>query len=393
MGHPRPSPDTGTADRVTLDEVFFDVVFVLTVTQLANTLETHLNWAGFGRSALILGLLWYLYTGYAWLNNHLPPRQNAAKLLLFAGMAGFLLTAVALPDALTDTGALFAVGYLVVVAVHLILFLHSDARKGALRLAPYNLGAALLVLAASAFTGPAVPALWAAAVVTQSVLPYLLPRRLSWTGVPAAFHLRPGHFVERHELLVIIALGESVVTIGMGVPADQLTAATATAIVLALAIPVALWWTYAADTRSATAALAGADPATRSQTAARTYVFPHFLLLLGVIATVAGLHAAVARPDEPATTGAALALSGGVALYLVGITAVRRALRLPVPPARLAATVAALATVAIGVTLPATVQLVTTIAILVLMLVTDARRSGHGDVDAASVDVRRAQHP
>ncbi|MEU1588130.1 low temperature requirement protein A [Micromonospora sp. NPDC005710] len=375
MGHPRPTPDTGPGDRVTLDEVFFDVVFVLTVTQLAHALETHLNWVGFGRSALILGLLWYLYTGYAWLNNHLPPRQNTTRLLLFAGMAGFLLSAVALPDALTGGGALFAVGYLIVVAVHLILFLHTNARTGALRLAPYNLGAALLVLAAAAFTGPAVPALWAAAVFTQSVLPYLLPRRLSWTGVPEAFHLRPGHFVERHGLLVIVALGESVVTIGMGVPANDLTAATAAAIVLALAIPVALWWTYFTDTRPATAALAAAAPANRSQMAARTYVFPHFLLLLGVISTVAGLHAAVARPDEPASTGAALALGGGVALYLVGVAAVRRALRVPIPLARLAAAVAALATVALGVSLPVTVQLVTTIAILVLMLVTDARPS------------------
>ncbi|WP_327035946.1 low temperature requirement protein A [Micromonospora ureilytica] len=390
MRQPRPAPDTGTGDRVTLDEVFFDVVFVLTVTQLAHALEAHLNWAGFGSSALILGLLWYLYTGYAWLNNHLPPRQTTTRLLLFAGMAGFLLSAVALPDALTGGGALFAVGYLAVVAVHLILFLHTNARSGALRLAPYNLGAALLVLVAAAFTGPAVPALWAAAVFTQSVLPYLLPR-LSWTGVPDAFHLRPAHFVERHGLLVIVALGESVVTIGMGVPAEELTAATAAAIVLALAVPVALWWTYFTDTRQATAALAAAAPAARSQMAARTFVFPHFLLLLGVISTVAGLHAAVARPGEPAATGAALALGGGVALYLVGIAAVRRALRLPVPLARLAAALAAVATTAIGVTLPATAQLVTTIAILVLILVTDARRSTrHGDDERASLEAERA---
>ncbi|MET7375675.1 low temperature requirement protein A [Micromonospora arida] len=388
MRHPRPAPATGTDDRVTLDEVFFDVVFVLTVTQLADVLKAHLNWVGFGHSALILGLLWYLYTGYAWLNNHLPPRQTTTKLLLFAGMAGFLLSAVALPDALTSGGALFAVGYLIVVAVHLILFLHTNARTGALRLAPYNLGAALLILAAAAFTGPVVPALWAAAVFTQSVLPYLLPR-LSWTGVPAAFHLRPAHFVERHGLLVIVALGESVIAIGMGVPADDLAAATATAI--ALAIPVALWWTYFTDTRPATAALTAAALAARSQMAARTYVFPHFLLLLGVISTVAGLHVVVVRPGEPAPTGAALALGGGVALYLVGVAAVRRALRVPIPPARLAAAVAALAAVALGVTLPVAIQLVTTIAILVLMLVVDARRSTRrGDDVTARSDVERA---
>ncbi|MEU1399200.1 low temperature requirement protein A [Micromonospora zamorensis] len=124
--------------------------------------------------------------------------------------------------------------------------------------------------------------------------------------------------------------------------------------------------------------------------AARTYVFPHFLLLLGVISTVAGLHAAVARPGKPATTGAALALGGGVALYLVGMAAVRRALHLPIPLSRPTATLAALATVAIGVALPATVQIVTTIAILVLMLVTDARRPTRpGNDDRPLVDAER----
>ncbi|MEU8183748.1 low temperature requirement protein A [Micromonospora sp. NPDC049047] len=379
MGHPRPEPEKGTADGVTLDEVFFDVVFVLTVTQLAGTLEPT-SWAGFGSSALIFGLLWYLYTGYAWLNNHLPPRQSTTRLLLFAGMAGFLLTAVALPDALTDSGVLFAVGYLVVVAVHLILFLHSDARSGALRLAPYNIGAALLVLAAAAFTGPAVPTLWATAVFTQAVLPYLLPR-LSWTGAPAAFHLRPAHFVERHGLLVIVALGESVVAIGMGVPSEQLTAGKAAVIVLALALPVALWWTYFTDMRPAEAALAAAAPAIRTRTAASAYVLPHFLLLLGVIATVSGLHATVAHPDEPATPGAALALSGGVALFLIGITATRRALRLPIPLSRLTAALAALAAVAIGLAVAAPAQLGAVTGVVVLMLVTDtpraSRRVGH----------------
>ncbi|GAB3934659.1 hypothetical protein GCM10027614_08070 [Micromonospora vulcania] len=175
MGHPRPEPDTSPAERVTPIEVFFDVVFVLTITQLTGILEEHLSWANFGRAVLIFALLWYLYTGYAWLTNHVPPRQTTTKLFLLAGMAGFLLTAVALPDALADTGLIFAIGYLVVVVVHLTLFLHSDVRAGVHRLAPYNLGAALLVLTAAAFTGPAVPALWAAAVITQAALPYLFP--------------------------------------------------------------------------------------------------------------------------------------------------------------------------------------------------------------------------
>ncbi|MCO1593647.1 low temperature requirement protein A [Micromonospora sp. RHAY321] len=373
MGHPRPAPDTGTAARVAPIEIFFDVVFVLTITQLTHTLETDLSWATLGRTVLIFGLLWYLYTGYAWLTNHVPPRRSTDKLLLLAGMAGFLLTAVALPAALADTGLVFAIGYLIVVLVHLLLFTHSDARAGVRRLAPYNLGAALLVLASTAFSGPAVPALWTAAVLTQAVLPYLLPRH-SWISVAAAFHLRPAHFVERHGLLVIVALGESVITIGMGVPTDHFTAGRAGTILLALALPAALWWIYFADTRPAEAVLADAAPAARSRIAARTFVLPHFLLLLGVIPAAADLHATVAHPDQPATPGAALALSGGVTLFLIGIAATRRALGLPIPRSRPTAALVVLATIPVGVTLPATVQLATVTAVLVLMLLSDARR-------------------
>ncbi|MFC5924570.1 low temperature requirement protein A [Micromonospora vulcania] len=382
MGHPRPEPDTSPAERVTPIEVFFDVVFVLTITQLTGILEEHLSWANFGRAVLIFALLWYLYTGYAWLTNHVPPRQTTTKLFLLAGMAGFLLTAVALPDALADTGLIFAIGYLVVVVVHLTLFLHSDVRAGVHRLAPYNLGAALLVLTAAAFTGPAVPALWAAAVITQAALPYLFPRH-SWIGIADTFHPRPAHFVERHGLIVIVALGESVVATGMSVPTDHLTAGTASAIVLALALPAALWWTYFTDLRPAQTALNNAAPAARSRRSEGAYVLPHFLLLLGVIATVAGVHAAVAHPGQPAHPGAALALSGGVALFLTGVTATRRALRLPIPRSRLPAALAVLATIAVGVTLPATVQLVTVTVVLVLMLLTDARHADRSGRETA----------
>ncbi|MEH1165022.1 low temperature requirement protein A [Micromonospora sp. CPCC 205539] len=370
---PAPAPDHDTAGRVTPIEIFFDVVFVLTITQLTHALEADFSWAGLGRTVLIFGLLWYLYTGYVWLTNHVPPRQSTAKLLLLAGMASFLLTAIALPDALAETGLIFAIGYLAVVVVHLIMFMHSDARAGVRRLAPYNLSAALLILAAAALNGPAVPALWTAAVLTQAVLPYLLPRH-SWIGVAATFHLAPAHFVERHGLIVIVALGESVALIGVGVPADAVTAERASAILLALALSAALWWTYFADTRPAEAALTDAAPADRARMAARAYVLPHFLLLLGVIPTAANLQATAAHPDHPADPGAALALSGGVALFLTGVSAARRALGLPIPLTRPTAALVVLATIPVGVTLPATAQLVTVTAVLVLMLVTDTRR-------------------
>jgi low temperature requirement protein LtrA len=139
-----------------------------------------------------------------------PPRRSCSS-----QEWGFLLTTTALPHAFTGTGILFGLGYLLVVGVHAVLFTRSESQAGALRLAPYNLGAAILILVAGFLSGPAVPALWITAALVQAVLPYLVPGR-SWLAVAASFRVRPEHFVERHGLLVIVALGESVVAIGIG---------------------------------------------------------------------------------------------------------------------------------------------------------------------------------
>ena len=172
----------------------------------------------------MFGALWYMYGGYAWLTNHVPPRRPAQKLLLFAGMAGFFIAALGIPHAFEGTGALLGAGYLVVVCVHLILFTQADALQGVLWLAPYNLGGALLILAAGFVHGPAVYLLWIAGYLLMTVAPYLVPQ-YSWVGSARAFHVAAEHFVERHGLLVMIALGESVIAIGMGSTSHFTTAA------------------------------------------------------------------------------------------------------------------------------------------------------------------------
>ncbi|SIR59292.1 low temperature requirement protein A [Micromonospora avicenniae] len=370
----RRDTEPDTADRVTPVELFFDVVFVLTITQLVRLLEEHLDWTGLGRTFLIFGLLWYLYTGYAWLTNHVPPRRPARKLLLFAGMAGFLLTAIAIPDAFTGSGLLFGIGYLVVVVVHLTLFSQSSARAGVRRLAPYNLGAALLVIAAGLLTGPAVPALWAAAVFTQTFLPYLLPGH-SWLGAAGSFNISAAHFVERHGLLVIVAFGEIVVGIGMGTPLEHLGPGTTAAVVMALALPAALWWTYFTDTGPSETTLAHAEPGTRSRYAARVWILLHFLLLLGAIVAATGLHAVVAHPTEPAGWPSALALCSGVALFLVAIADARRVLRTGAARSRLITAALVLASTPIGATVNAALQLAVLILLMTAMLLVDGHRT------------------
>lgn len=142
---------------------------------------------------------------------------------------------------------------------------------------------------------------------------------------------------------------------------------------MALTLPAALWWTYFTDTRNAAATLDAADPRARTHLAARTFVLPHYLVLLGVIATTAGIHAVVAHPDAPAGTAAALALAGGVALYLTGTAAARLALGLDLPLSRPAGAVAVLATVPLGIWTVAGAQLAAVIVVLIAMLLTGAR--------------------
>ncbi|BCB77570.1 hypothetical protein Pflav_039800 [Phytohabitans flavus] len=294
-------------------------------------------------------------------------REPEQKLLLFVGMAGFLIAAIGIPRAFDGTGVVFGVGYLVTICVHLLLFTQARVGRALSLLAVYNLGAALLVLAGGFADGALRTGLWVAALALQMVVPYLVPRH-SWIGTVRSFHLAPEHFVERHGLLVIIALGESVVAIGAGVDVDHLTASTVAVVVLALALPAGLWWTYFTDTHAAevTMSRATGGPATRL---ALWLGLTHIPLLLGIVFTAAGIHAAVAHPGDHTHWPEALALAGGVAAYLCGIAELRRALRVRGVWRRLLTAAAVLATVPIGTEVNAGLQLVAVVGVVAIPLV------------------------
>lgn len=358
------------ADRVTTVEIFFDVVFVFTLTQLTRSLDADLSPAGVGRALLLFGILWWMFDGYVWLPNHVPPRRPAQKLLMFAAMAGFLVAAVGIPHAFGETGFVFAMGYLVAICVHLLMFTQAGVGRALGRLAAYNLGSAVLVFAGGVADGAARHLLWVAAIALQTVVPYLVPR-LSWMSRVSSFRIVPEHFVERHGLLVIIALGESVVAIGMGVDVEHLTVATITVVLLALALPAALWWTYFSDdVRAVKAALAAASPGPRARLALRTG-FVHVPLMLGVVITAAGIHTAVAHPGEPSSWAAASALSGGVFMFLAGIAEIRHTLGTIPAWTRLVTAVAVLVTMPLGVVVNAGSHLAAVVAAVVAMLALD----------------------
>ena len=219
-GHRRPlpgvstaagaAPATGPADaplRVTTLELFFDLVFAFTLTQLTLVANGTLSVATAGQVLLVFGLLWWMYEGYAWLTNARPPVHATERLLLLVGMAGFLVVGLAIPHGFSTDGVVLGLGYLVVVLVHAVLYYRVNANI--IRIAPFNITSALLVTAAGAAGGAARYPLWVAALAIQLGSPLVVhPRSL--------FALNPAHLSERHSTLLIVALGESVAAIGAG---------------------------------------------------------------------------------------------------------------------------------------------------------------------------------
>ena len=234
MSHPEHPGDLPL--RVSTLELFFDLVFVFAITQLTSVLTREVSVAAGVRVLLIFGVLWWMYGGYVWLFNARAPSRTPERLLTLAGMAGFLIMALAIPDAFGRDGVALGVGYLIVVVVH--GWLYQRVNRNITRVTPFNLVAALLVIAAGVVKGPAGYALWAAALAIQVLSPLVI-------RVRGRFAIQPAHFTERHGALVIIVLGESVVDIGIGAGGHAVTVSLALSAVLGLALTAALWWARA----------------------------------------------------------------------------------------------------------------------------------------------------
>lgn len=301
---------------------------------------------GILRASLILGILWYLYGSYVWLTNREPPRQPQQQLLLLIGMAGFLGTAVAIPELFDQTGPLFGIGYVVVVAVHSLMFRQAAPQTGWARIVPFHLVSAVLVLVAGLTARSSRPWLLVAALVVQALTLLL--------GVAPSFEVRARHFVERHGLLMIVALGETVIAVGLGVDPTNLDGLVLVTLLLVFAIPAGLWWDFFAnESQSAVAALEGHEQATRSRVAIQSYFYAHIPMLFGIVILGAGIHEALLTPAEPLAWAAAAALGGGVGTFLLGDAGFRRALGLGHIHFRVVAALIAYATIPLGTLLPA----------------------------------------
>ncbi|MGW4944427.1 low temperature requirement protein A [Actinoplanes sp. NPDC004185] len=306
------APESGV--RVSTLELFFDLVFVFTITQLTETLAEHVTLAVLGDVMLMLFVIWWMYSGYAWLTNAVAPNSSVRRTLLLAGMAGFLVMALAVPEAFGEYGWLFGVSYLVVNLVHSALFLQAGpaARRAMRQLAPLNILAALLVLAGGLLPEPYRHLCWIAAPLVQIAAGYVHDIEMH--------SILAGHFVERHGLVMIVAIGESIVAIGLGFRGVHLGGGAILVAVLGLCIAYYLWWIYfAGDNDRSEHVLAGTtDPRRRARLALDGWGYAHYVMLLGVVVLAVGVKKTVGHAFEPLHWGEAIALAGGVAIYQLG---------------------------------------------------------------------------
>jgi len=324
---------------------------------------------GLLRVVLMLGVIFWMYGGYAWMTNAVATDRVARRLLLLGGMAGFLVLALAIPRAFTEGDVAFGVAYLVIVSIHTGLYSRTgvpNTVRALVRLAPFNLASALLVLAAVMVDGTAAYLLWGAAFVLEWFTP-----RLAGVG---GFRIAPAHFVERHGLVVIVALGESIVAIGIGAAGLPVDLTLASVAVLGLLLAACLWWAYfGGDDARAERALDAVADDRRGWVAIQAFGYWHLLMLGGIITLAAGLKDVVGHALAPLDLAHALLLSGGAALFLAGDVLFRRTLEIGPGHRRAVAAVLALATVPLGLTISALAQLTALVLFLSGSLLLEAR--------------------
>jgi len=364
-------------------ELFFDLVFVFALTQVTAFMADELNWLGILRGVLVLMLLWWAWTAYAWLANVSSPEERPIKLAILAGMAALFVLALCIPEAFDDLpGGLsgpvvLAVCYLLFRAMHLVMFLiisREDAgfRRQVLRFALSVVASSVLLLVASQFQGWLQTGLWMLALLADYVGTALGGFR-GWR-LPS-----PGHFSERHGLIIIIALGESIVAIGVGVAKEPITWVIIAASVLGLLLASALWWAYFdVSALLGEHALVNEPPETRARLARNAYSFAHLPLMLGIVLVAFGLKEVLLYVSdsshhtltEPLPRVALAALVGGVVVYLLGHVIFKWLTVHTVSVVRVAAAAVLLLTIPVIAGLPALVQLavvtfVVTCAVLV----------------------------
>jgi low temperature requirement protein LtrA len=365
------APRSAGEERVTPLELFFDLVFVLSFTQVTATVAHHGDWAGLGEGILILAAVWWAWAAYGWLTNTIDPDENVNRLCMFAAMGGMVVVSLSIPEAFGDRGVLFGCAYFFVRAMQLLLYVRSTRREGdpynleaILKLAPGLLLGSALLIVAGALDGGARTSVWILAILIDWSTPLLFGS--------GEFRLHPGHFAERYGLIVMIALGESVLATGAEMN-FELNGGEVIAALLGIAAVAALWWAYfdivaiVAERR-----LIEAPPGEQAPLARDAYSYLHYPMIAGIVLLAVGLRETLANVDESLDTIPALALCGGTALYLAGHIGFRLSMLGSFSPHRAFAALALLALIPLALSADALVSLVAVTAVLVILITYEA---------------------
>jgi low temperature requirement protein LtrA len=358
-------------ERVTPLELFFDLIFVFAITQVTSLVVADPTWAGLAKGLLVLGVLWWSWAAYAWLTNTINPDEGAVRIAMFGAMGAMLIASLAVPDVFGDDALLFACAYGVVRIAHLLLYAVAgrgdrDLLVAVARLATgTGIGVTLLFVAA-ALDGKAQATMWAVALVIDMLGAYV--------GGGKGWRLAPAHFAERHGLIVIIALGESIVALGLGA-SHELDAGVVAAALLGLAIAAALWWLYF-DVVAIVAVgrLRAASGKAQLVLARDSYSYLHLPMVAGIILFAVGAKKTLGDVGEPLQLVPAVALCGGIALYLVAHILFRLRNVRSFNPHRFVVSVLLLALLPLAVELPALATLAVVAGLCVGLIAYEAIR-------------------
>jgi low temperature requirement protein LtrA len=312
----------GDDERVTPLELFFDLVFVLAITQCTALMAHENSWQGLAKGMIVLGVLWWAWVGYSWLTSVVDPEEGTVRVVIFAATAALLVAALCVPTAFDDSAGIFAAAYAIVRVAQLLLFVLASRDDPQLRrsvLLGLTGGTTLgcLLIGAAAFTDGALQgALWALALLFEMAGPYLIDAE--------GWRLVPHHFAERHGLIVLIALGESVVAVGAGAQRGVDGGVVAAAVV-AVVVVAALWWLYfdvvaLVAARRLVKAEAGRE---RNAIARDSFSYLHFPMVAGIVLIALGIKKTLAHTGGHLHAVPATALLGGAAIYLLAHVAFR----------------------------------------------------------------------
>lgn len=378
---------------VTPLELFFDLVFVFALTQVTALLAADTTLTGLARGVLVLAIMWWAWVGYSWLGNVVRADEGLSRIVMFGAMAALFVAALTIPEAFDDApGGLsgpvvFAVCYFLVRAAHLLLFwIAAEADPGLRhqlrRWTPSVITGTVLLLVASQTSGVVQILLWAAAL-TGDYLGTLLAGASGWRLNSA------GHFAERHGLIVIVALGESIVAIGVGVAQSPISWPIVVASALGLAVSGGMWWAYFDVTALlAERALAATHGHPRALMAQAAYSFLHLPMVVGIIVLALGLKKVLNyvgqqdghRLTDPIYGLPLVGLYGGVALFLLALVAFKYRTIRQFGRARLGAAVLMLVLMPLAALLPALVALGVLAVVLAALIGYETR--AHADLRA-----------